>query len=29
MDGRKVGDTWLERWDDGRWYKGRVVAGVD
>jgi len=27
MDGKKVGDTWLERWDDGRMYKGRVVAG--
>ena len=28
MDGRKVGDTWIERgWADGRWYKGRVVAG--
>jgi hypothetical protein len=28
MDGKKVGDTWIERgWDDGRWYKGRVVAG--
>jgi hypothetical protein len=25
--GRKVGDTWLERWDDGRMFKGRVVAG--
>ena len=28
MDGKKVGDTWIERgWSDGRWYKGRVVAG--
>ena len=27
MDGRKVGDTWLERWDDGRMFKGRVIAG--
>lgn len=28
MVGRKVGDTWIERgWDDGRWYKGPVVAG--
>jgi hypothetical protein len=27
MGGRKVGDTWLERWDDGRMFKGRVVAG--
>ncbi len=28
MDGKKVGDTWIERgWDDGRWYKSRVVAG--
>jgi hypothetical protein len=29
MDGKKVGDTWIERWDDGRWYKGRVVAGLN
>ncbi|MEJ0005485.1 MAG: hypothetical protein WDM77_03635 [Steroidobacteraceae bacterium] len=27
MDGKKVGDTWLERWDDGRMFKGRVVPG--
>jgi hypothetical protein len=27
MDGKKVGDSWLERWDDGHWYKARVVAG--
>jgi hypothetical protein len=27
MDGKKVGDTWIERWDDGRWYKSQVVAG--
>jgi hypothetical protein len=28
MDGRKVGDIWIERgWADGRWYQGRVVAG--
>ena len=27
MGGRKVGDTWLERWDDGRMFKGRVEAG--
>ena len=25
--GQKVGDTWIERWNDGRMYKGRVVAG--
>ena len=25
--GRKVGDTWIERWPDGRIFKGRVVAG--
>jgi hypothetical protein len=24
--GGKVGDTWLERWPDGRMFKGRVVA---
>jgi len=27
MDRKKVGDTWIERWEDGREYKGRVVAG--
>lgn len=27
MDNRKVGDTWLERWNDGRMYKGQVIAG--
>lgn len=29
MNGKKVGDAWLERWDDGMWYKARVVAGSD
>jgi len=29
MDGRKVGDTWIERWPDGRTFKGRVVAGLN
>ena len=24
----KVGDTWIERWPDGRTFKGRVVAGT-
>lgn len=27
MDSRKVGDTWLERWNDGRMYKGKVTPG--
>jgi hypothetical protein len=26
-DGMKVGDTWIERWPDGRMFKARVVAG--
>ena len=29
MDGLKVGDTWIERWPDGRMFKGRVVAGTN
>ena len=27
MDGKKVGDTWIDRWEDGGTYKSRVVAG--
>jgi hypothetical protein len=27
MDGKNVGDTWIERWPDGRMFKAQVLAG--
>ena len=27
MDGKKVGDTWVEQWPNGRMFKAQVVAG--
>ena len=27
MDGKKVGDTWIERWPNGRTFKAEVIAG--